>query len=377
MFSDLRKSASSIFEERITSPFFGSFIFSWLVWNWRIPYLTFFVSQDSIKPFTKIEYIVAHYNNWLHLVILPFVSAVLLVATVPYLSNRLFKIHLYYERERTKWREEENSKRRLSIEQSAQIQNDMFEQDVRHQKQLESKDNDIRVSKEQIATLSEEKLNLQERLNIIDEENKKFKIFYARYGKNETFVDVTDIVSSLVASNKKFLVKNDQLGGDPLPGVHKELFVLYNSRNVLQVLSAKEHYEIQTRDELLVANETDESKVAYHIEEKSEGISLLEYFFPGRWQKSFTGKFNGSEEVEIKEGHKYFAKPSNENLFKYCFDLTDVSIDSKAKRIEFTKTSVLPDARVVKSVLEIVEPGKHYIGTEENGEVNVDYNKIE
>ena len=137
--SELRKSISSIFEERITSPFYGSFIFSWLVWNWQIIYLTFFVSQDAVKPLTKIDYILSHYSSVLTLLVFPFGSALFLIVAVPWLANRLYKVHLYYEKERTTWKEQFDSKRRLTIERSAQILNDMLEQETKHQKQIELK----------------------------------------------------------------------------------------------------------------------------------------------------------------------------------------------------------------------------------------------
>jgi len=43
--------------ERFKSPVLGNLIFSWLIINWQIPYVTFFVSEKSIHPYTKIEYI--------------------------------------------------------------------------------------------------------------------------------------------------------------------------------------------------------------------------------------------------------------------------------------------------------------------------------
>lgn len=48
MFDELKKSISAILYERTTSPLFGSFILSWTVWNWKIFYITLFISEDKI-----------------------------------------------------------------------------------------------------------------------------------------------------------------------------------------------------------------------------------------------------------------------------------------------------------------------------------------
>lgn len=263
MWSEFKKSVSSIFEERITSPFYGSFIFSWIIWNWKIIYLTIFVSQDNIQPSNKIDFILQNYANWWHLIVLPFVSAVVLVTLVPWFSNRLFKINLYYEKERTTWREDSDSSRRLTVEQSAQIRNDLLEQELKHQKQIDIKNNEIIIANNQIEKLSTEKLNAQESLFELDKQNKAFKILYARYGKNESFSEITQIVTDLIATKNKFLVKNEELGGDPSHGVKKELFIVYNTPTSVQSITVKEYYEIERTNDKLIAIETDESKRAY------------------------------------------------------------------------------------------------------------------
>ena len=56
MIANLKKSLSAILYERTSSPFYGTLIVSWLVWNWKIIYLTFFISEDKIE-LDKISYI--------------------------------------------------------------------------------------------------------------------------------------------------------------------------------------------------------------------------------------------------------------------------------------------------------------------------------
>lgn len=74
-FSDSLKAA--LFE-RTTSPFYGSFFISWSIWNWKILYLTFFISESKIKV-SKIDYIVANYLDWCDNFWIPLVSAISII----------------------------------------------------------------------------------------------------------------------------------------------------------------------------------------------------------------------------------------------------------------------------------------------------------
>lgn len=179
-------------------------------------------------------------------------------------------ISLHYERERIKAKESHDSNRRLTIDQSARIRNELQEQKEIHQKQVDSKDNDIRLSREQIGILTQEKIKLQEDLNTVTRETNALKILYAQYGKNETFVDVTQIVSILVTTRKNFIINNQELLGDPLQGVHKELFIVYSVDGSTFKLVVREYYQIDVMDKKLVVNETEESRVAYQTDLKQE-----------------------------------------------------------------------------------------------------------
>lgn len=375
MWSEIKKSVSSIFVERVSSPFYGSFIFSWVVWNWKIVYLTIFISQENIKPLNKIEYILLHYNNLYYLLLWPFLSAIFLVTVVPLLSNWLFKVYLFYEKQRRTWLEQSDSTRRLTIERSAQIQNDMLELEMKHQKQVELKDNDLKVSREQIEKLSGEKLKLQENLIKLDEGNKKFKILYAQYGKNDTFSDVTSIIKELLDSANKFLVKNSVLGGDPIFGFHKELLIVFNKEGSIHVFNAKEYYEVELKDESFVALETNDSRTVYKLEASKLVLTSLESYFPGTWRLVYKGRLNGIEDVEIRQGNKYFSKALGDTNFRHQYDLTEITIDIENKKIEFTKIGIPPNVRTIKSTLNIIDLGQHYAGLEEDGLIQVSYSK--
>jgi hypothetical protein len=67
MIEETKKSIQSILYQRVSSPFYGTSIVSWLIWNWKVIYLTIFVSEKIIKK-SKIDFIVDNYSEINHLV---------------------------------------------------------------------------------------------------------------------------------------------------------------------------------------------------------------------------------------------------------------------------------------------------------------------
>lgn len=85
--------------EKMKNPFWRNFIIVWITWNWRVWYITFFVSEE--KVWNKIDYIINMYNcfwysfiwiilNW---IIVPVLVSYLLVWWFPLLSNKFLKKH--------------------------------------------------------------------------------------------------------------------------------------------------------------------------------------------------------------------------------------------------------------------------------------------
>lgn len=363
MISEIKKSVSNILEERISSPFFGTLIVSWLIWNWEIVYVTLFVNQDLIKPLTKIEHITKHYNNSWYLIVFPLVSAILLITIVPLLGNWLFKISLNYEKQRTILREAADSNKRLTIEQSALIRNEILEESIKHQQQIDSKNNELKISKDQIDNLIAEKF--------------KFKILFAQYGMRSKFNDVTQKVSEFLSSQKNINVKNDELGGDPIPNIKKELLIVYSQQNKIYTIKTKENnvIEFDSKNGLLI--EKEESPKPNEITNSYTNMQTLEDLFPGKWKLEYTGKISGNEEFEIREKNKYFAKTPEATSFTQYFTLEEINIDIENNRISFTKMGIPPDERSVVNSLEIIELGRNYEGSEDNGNIQTVYSKID
>lgn len=110
---DLLNSLKQVLTNRITSSFYGTFIISWCLWNWKILYITFFIDSELLfnsKNVLKNEYISSFYpfDLWLPLlstiskfILLPIFSTYVLICFLPMLVNFLFiNKDLKFEKER-------------------------------------------------------------------------------------------------------------------------------------------------------------------------------------------------------------------------------------------------------------------------------------
>jgi|GEM_PF-3039794 len=372
MLSDYKKSLTSILEDRISSPFYGSFLFSWMIWNWKIIYLTLFVSQTSIAPYTKIEYIEKQYLNAPHLIIYPFLSAIFLILAMPYFSNLLFRVHLYYENDCRQRKEKYDSQKRLTIEQTAQIRTEMAEQASHYEGILKRSKEELKIEKEQISILTDRIKDLQ--FFIAQEEERKngFNILLATYGWKTSSLDVTEKIKTLVQSGNPFIINNTTMGSDPHPNKIKNLLIFYQNKGKFQSLSTREYYQLSCKEGSFLIEETDE---LIQMKNSRHNDELLK-FFNGKWLLIYSGISNGTEEFELYPPNEYRVKQPD-NSYKTVFHLIEIQINHTQNIIEYTKKGIGDDTRETKGVLNIITPYLRYEGHEDNGNISVIYSKID
>lgn len=96
--NEIVSSAAASIEERMSSPFYGYFIISWLIFNWKFLYIAFFVDQEKIFEKTGLlrdEYIwlklpVDIYGHILQFVFYPFLLTSLAVFVFPFVTRLFF-----------------------------------------------------------------------------------------------------------------------------------------------------------------------------------------------------------------------------------------------------------------------------------------------
>jgi hypothetical protein len=157
--TDLRKSINSIINERLSSPFYGTLILSWLVWNWKIVYLTFFVSESKIEG-NKIDFILSKYSEIDHLVYFPLVSTAVLLTVIPFISNGAYWLNLKFNIWKSDKKNEIERKQLLTLEQSIQLRELIADQEKRFENILSDKNSEIQQLKLQLDGYTKQNNNI-------------------------------------------------------------------------------------------------------------------------------------------------------------------------------------------------------------------------
>ncbi|MCD0464233.1 hypothetical protein [Flavobacterium sp. ENC] len=213
MIEEIKKSINSIFIERVSSPFYGTLIVSWLIWNWKIAYLTFFVDQKKIS-ITKIEFIVKNYSDVWHLVYWPLISTLILLTIIPFVTNGAYWLDLKFTTWRVNQKNEIEGKRLLTLEQSIKLRSELRELEENFEKLLDKKNEEIQLLKVELNGINIPDVsgntqtdyfnlsdyNLLKDNNLIDDFVKCYKSLESGRGKLPS--DVKDPVKEFLVLNK-------------------------------------------------------------------------------------------------------------------------------------------------------------------------------
>ncbi len=149
MIDEIKKSINSILYERVSSPFYGTLIVSWLIINWRISYLTIFVDQDKLDK-NKIDFIIENYYSINSLIILPVISTLVLLTVIPFLTNGAYWLDLKFKTWRVNKKNQIEGKQLLTLEQSIILRTEMREMEDSFDKLLDRKNEEIKTLKTEL-----------------------------------------------------------------------------------------------------------------------------------------------------------------------------------------------------------------------------------
>lgn len=228
MLEESKKSIQNILNQRISSPFYGTLIVSWLLWNWKIIYLTIFVSEQKITS-NKIDFIIANYNNVYHLIWLPLLSTFLILTLIPFLTNGAFWLDLKFEQWRIEQKNTIEKKQLLSIEQSISLREQILSMETRFETLLSDKNAEINQLKLLINEL--EKANKNNEITIEDivpitNKNNESDALAAKILGNSKLKKANETINYHILGNFSGLVNAD--------GISTEILSFYQSNNLIE-----------------------------------------------------------------------------------------------------------------------------------------------
>jgi hypothetical protein len=104
--SEISNNICEVLKERVSNTMYGTFIISWILWNWKIFYITFFVDQKIIFDqfhILKIDYILQNYRidstlqlvgSIIHIIVAPLISTYIIIWQLSKLDLIVFNKNL-------------------------------------------------------------------------------------------------------------------------------------------------------------------------------------------------------------------------------------------------------------------------------------------
>lgn len=100
--NDIFNSIAKWFQEKTSSPLYGTFLFSVILWNWKFFYVLFWQSEEKFL-LPRIEYVQINILNqesfshhFSYFLVLPLISTFIILFWLPILSNWAHKKHTYF-----------------------------------------------------------------------------------------------------------------------------------------------------------------------------------------------------------------------------------------------------------------------------------------
>lgn len=253
---------ASTAEERIKNPFTGTFLASWIVFNWK-PLVFFIFSEKNIEQ--KISYIISNYSDILHIVVYPLASSLFFLFLVPYinLGNESFIKKSKNEREKSLHDDKILRIQRETLEEEEKAKREIQIEIVREQKGRNQQAEELR---EQI-TILESDLNREfsEKTEILkkhSDEITKLNSLNKNLQKmlEQEIVNVKKTSEDFKNYKEKYKISETKIGNLSIPFDIEYILKIYlNTR----LHSIKPRIIILGSSEILEATSPDNSKIFY------------------------------------------------------------------------------------------------------------------
>ncbi len=171
---DFKRSIQLILNERIISPFSGTFFFSWFVWNWKMLYYLLF-PDNNLTLQGKLDFVNSNFINWNHNLLFPIYSTIFLIVLYPFVTTGSLWIWLLFKKWQADIKNKIEGAKLLRLDQSIHIRQQAQETEEKYANMLLDKDEEIKTKQMQVDTLTKE----------LEEEKHKPRISLKARGKLE------------------------------------------------------------------------------------------------------------------------------------------------------------------------------------------------
>ena len=231
MFDELKKSISALLYERTTSPLFGTLVVSWSVWNWKIIYLTFFISEKELIGKNKIEYIIENYNDNFNLYWFPLISTTILITLIPFISNGAYWISIKF----LKWKKDKKNdvemNQLLTVKESIELRELVVDQEKRFENLLEVKNTEIKQLMLQLDTISNQTKATRSNNNTVANVNnvaslKRIQNLAQKIGRSPDLTKALKIIN--------YHIQGGYTGLTDAGGMNTEILSFFESNDVIE-----------------------------------------------------------------------------------------------------------------------------------------------
>ncbi len=167
--NDYKTSISEILKERLTSPLYGTFTISWVIWNWDALYVLMFSGNDyrTLFKISLAKHIIT--NNINHALYYPIISTIAVITVLPLLSTGAFWLTQKYNGWKANIKNRLDKKVNVDIEKHHGLKLELRRINREHAELIIEKEQEIADLKVSSTTIENEKKALQDKLIEVDE----------------------------------------------------------------------------------------------------------------------------------------------------------------------------------------------------------------
>ena len=173
--SNLKDSIDRVLFERMSSPLFGTYLFAWCVWNWKILYVTLFVDEQRIGYDNKLDYISEELMNPWFVYAYPIISTIVLLLVYPALSNLSYSLSLWFTKKKRNIKHKWEERTPLTKEESNAIRVEHLRKSEEHKSYIHDLQIQNGKQSEELNELTLTKTNLEEEIRKLRKTNDQTK----------------------------------------------------------------------------------------------------------------------------------------------------------------------------------------------------------